>query len=56
MGLLHDPRVEALLGRLHAQSSAQDETPMTYFNTRAREGKDEIAGAQVRVVWADVTR
>ena len=38
MGLLNDPRLEALLDRLHAQSSGQDEALMTYFTTRAREG------------------
>jgi hypothetical protein len=38
MGLLNDARVEALLERLHAQSSAQDETLGQYFAKRAEEG------------------
>jgi predicted O-methyltransferase YrrM len=38
MGLLNDPRVEALLDRLHARSSGQDESIGAYFAKRAREG------------------
>jgi predicted O-methyltransferase YrrM len=38
MGFLNDTRVEALLDRLHAQSSAQDETLAQYFARRAEEG------------------
>jgi predicted O-methyltransferase YrrM len=38
MGLLNDPRLEALLDRLHTQSAAQNEAVMTYFMTRAGEG------------------
>jgi predicted O-methyltransferase YrrM len=38
MGLLNDPRLEALLDRLHAQSTGQNETVTSYFMTRAREG------------------
>src|SRR5215813_798186 len=38
MGLLNDPRLVALLDRLHAQSTGQNETVTSYFMTRAREG------------------
>ena len=38
MSLLNDPRLEALLDRLHASSFAQNEALMTYFTARAREG------------------
>lgn len=38
MSTLNDPRLEALLDRLHASSSAQNEALTTYFTTRAREG------------------
>jgi len=38
MGLLNDPRLEALLDRLHAQSTGQNETVVSYFMTRASEG------------------
>jgi predicted O-methyltransferase YrrM len=38
MGLLNDARVEALLDRLHAQSSAQDAALQQYFAKRAEEG------------------
>jgi len=38
MGLLNDPRLEALLDRLHAQSTGQNETVISYFMTRAKEG------------------
>jgi len=38
MGFLNDPRLEALLDRLHAQSGGQSEALMSYFTTRAREG------------------
>ena len=38
MGILNDPRLEALLDRLHAQSAGQNEAVMTYFMTRAAEG------------------
>jgi predicted O-methyltransferase YrrM len=38
MGLLNDPRLEAVLDRLHAQSTGQNEAVIFYFTTRAREG------------------
>src|SRR5262249_15576465 len=38
MSVLNDPKLDALLDRLHAQSSAQDPEIMTYFTTRVREG------------------
>jgi len=38
MGFLNDARVEAVLDRLHAQSSAQDESLGQYFAKRAEEG------------------
>ena len=38
MGLLNDPRLEALLDRLHAQSVGQNETVVSYFMKRASEG------------------
>jgi len=38
MGLLNDARGEALLDRLHAQSSAQDAALQQYFAKRAEEG------------------
>jgi predicted O-methyltransferase YrrM len=38
MGLLNDPHLEALLDRLHAQSTDQNEAVASYFMTRAREG------------------
>jgi len=38
MGLLNDARVEALLDRLHAQSSAQDAGLQQYFAKRMEEG------------------
>ena len=34
---LHDPKLEALLDRLHAQSNAQDEETDAYFEQRERE-------------------
>lgn len=36
--VLMDPKLEALLDRLHAQSSGQTEAMMSYFSTRAAEG------------------
>src|SRR5215471_2452139 len=38
MGFLNDARVDALLDRLHAQSSAQDGALQQYFSKRAEEG------------------
>ena len=38
MGLLRDPRLEALLDRLHARSAAQSDALASYFTARAREG------------------
>jgi predicted O-methyltransferase YrrM len=38
MSLLNDPKLEALLTRLHAQSAGQDEALAAYFSKRAREG------------------
>src|SRR5262252_5076789 len=38
MGFLNDARVEALLDRLHARSSAQDAALQQYFAKRAEEG------------------
>ncbi len=38
MSLLNDPKLEALLDRLHARSTDQNEALATYFTTRAREG------------------
>jgi predicted O-methyltransferase YrrM len=38
MGLLNDPRLEALLDRLHDQSAQQNEAVVSYFTTRAQEG------------------
>jgi predicted O-methyltransferase YrrM len=38
MSLLNDPKLEALLDRLHARSTDQNEALTTYFTTRAREG------------------
>jgi predicted O-methyltransferase YrrM len=35
---LHDPKLEALLDRLHAQSNAQDEETDAYFEQREQEG------------------
>jgi predicted O-methyltransferase YrrM len=48
MSLLNDPRLEALLDRLHAQSGAQNEALMTYFTTRAREGSLDWNGFDER--------
>ncbi len=36
--LLSDPRLEALLDRLHGQSSGQNEALIEYFTSRAKEG------------------
>jgi len=44
MGILNDPRLEALLDRLHAQSSGQNEAVMSYFMTRAQEGTLDWSG------------
>ena len=44
MGMLNDRRVEALLDRLHAQSSAQDGALSAYFEKRAREGNLDWKG------------
>lgn len=44
MGFLNDARVEALLDRLHAQSSAQDESLGQYFAKRAEEGSLDWKG------------
>jgi len=44
MGMLNDRRVEALLERLHAQSSAQDGALAAYFEKRAREGSLDWKG------------
>jgi predicted O-methyltransferase YrrM len=44
MGLLNDPRLEALLDRLHAQSTGQNEAVLSYFMTRAREGTLDWSG------------
>jgi len=44
MGMLNDRRVEALLDRLHAQSSAQDGALAAYFEKRAREGNLDWKG------------
>jgi len=38
MSVLNDPRLEALLDRLHAQSSAQNEALGSFFAQRIREG------------------
>jgi len=38
LGLLRDPRLEALLDRLHARSAAQNDALSSYFAARAREG------------------
>lgn len=38
MSLLEDPRLDALLDRLHSQSSEQDASVFTYFAQRASEG------------------
>ncbi|MEJ1968294.1 MAG: class I SAM-dependent methyltransferase [Rhizomicrobium sp.] len=38
MGLLNDPRLEALLDGLHAQSAGQDDAIGAYFRRRAAEG------------------
>ncbi|MEX2208095.1 MAG: class I SAM-dependent methyltransferase [Myxococcota bacterium] len=38
MRILNDPRLEALLDRLHAQSSAQNEALMHFFVQRMRDG------------------
>jgi predicted O-methyltransferase YrrM len=35
---LHDPKLETLLDRLHAQSNAQDEETDAYYERREREG------------------
>jgi len=40
MSLLNDPKLEALLDRLHAQSTAQNEALVTYFTSRGREQMD----------------
>jgi len=48
MSVLNDPRLEALLERLHAQSSAQGEAMNTYFVTRAREGSLDWKGFDER--------
>ena len=44
MGLLNDPRLEALLDRVHAQSTGQNEAVMSYFMTRAQEGTLDWSG------------
>jgi predicted O-methyltransferase YrrM len=38
MGLLRDPKLEALLERLHARSAGEGEALASYFAARAREG------------------
>ena len=38
MGLLNDPRLEALLDRLHEQSAGQNDAVGSYFTTSARAG------------------
>ena len=38
MGLLNDPQLEALLNRLHAQSTDQNEAVVSYFMRKASEG------------------
>jgi predicted O-methyltransferase YrrM len=48
MSVLNDPELEALLERLHAQSSAQNETVTSYFVTRAREGSLDWTGFDER--------
>jgi predicted O-methyltransferase YrrM len=42
--MLNDPRVETLLERLHAQSSAQDGALAEYFQRRGREGSLDWKG------------
>jgi len=44
MGVLNDPRLEALLDRLHAQSTGQNEAVISYFMTRVREGTLDWSG------------
>jgi predicted O-methyltransferase YrrM len=44
MGLLNDPRLEAVLDRLHGQSTGQNEAVVSYFTTRAREGTLDWSG------------
>ena len=44
MGLLNDPCLEALLDRLHAQSTGQNEAVMSYFTRRASEGTLDWSG------------
>jgi predicted O-methyltransferase YrrM len=44
MGLLNDPSLEALLDRLHAQSTGQNEAVTSYFMTRASEGTLDWSG------------
>ena len=44
MGLLTDPHLEALLDRLHTQSTGQNEAVMSYFMARAREGTLDWSG------------
>lgn len=48
MSVLNDPKLEALLERLHAQSSAQNDTVTSYFVTRAREGSLDWKGFDER--------
>jgi predicted O-methyltransferase YrrM len=48
MGPLNDPRLEALLDRLHAQSADQNEAVMSYFMTRASEGTLDWSGFDER--------
>ena len=44
MGLLNDPQLEALLDRLHGQSTGQNEAVMSYFIKRAAEGTLDWSG------------
>jgi predicted O-methyltransferase YrrM len=44
MDLLNDPRLEALLDRLHAESTGQNEAVISHFMTKAREGTLDWSG------------
>ncbi|MBI1814031.1 MAG: class I SAM-dependent methyltransferase [Deltaproteobacteria bacterium] len=44
MGLVNDPRLEALLDRLHALSTGQNETVVSYFMKKAQEGTLDWSG------------
>lgn len=44
MSVLADPALEALIGRLHAQSAAQEAETNRYFGGRAGTGGETLGG------------